>query len=91
MKHPYMPNPMTAPATLVTATTGLTSIRMLTRGCSTFISMTTHTAAITAAATKRPTVRPEPQPQALPLLMASSRAQSEPARVRAPSGSTLAE
>ncbi|GAA1405091.1 hypothetical protein GCM10009639_51670 [Kitasatospora putterlickiae] len=82
-----MPKPISRPARLVKATAGRDIIFMSTSGWATLASMTPQTRATTAATANRPRVLLEVQPQVLPWLTATSRAESQPARVRAPSGS----
>ncbi len=82
-----MPKPMSRPARLVKATAGRDIIFMSTSGCLTLTSMTPQSRATTAATANRPRVLVEVQPQWLPWLTATSRAESQPARVMAPSGS----
>ncbi len=82
-----MPKPMSRPAMLVKATAGRDIIFMSTRGCATLVSMRPQTRATTAATANRPRVLVEVQPQWLPWLTATSSAESQPARVSAPSGS----
>ncbi|MFD0527533.1 hypothetical protein ACFQ1I_10385 [Kitasatospora arboriphila] len=87
MKEPYIPKPMSRPEMLVKATAGRDIIFMSTSGWLTLTSMRIQTRATTAATANRPRVRLEVQPQWLPWLTAISRAESQPARVSAPSGS----
>ncbi len=72
---------------LVNATAGRAIIDRSTRGCETFDSTSSHSRATTAATANRPSVRVEVQPHSLPRLTAISSADSQPARVSAPSGS----